>query len=158
MDEHNGMEQRLRAMRPAKPDPALRERIAESLAEEGPGPLSAWSLSHRYLVGLAAVAAVCFLVWGVSILLSKPDSEIPMAEQNTPDDSTFDLVFVRPVLQDNELPTPTLLALNDAYRQSPQQVDVLLDRIGKQQLARLSKDPAPTAGIGLSADFYKESP
>jgi hypothetical protein len=81
-----------------------------------------------------------------------------MAEQNTPDESTFDLVFVRPVLQDNELPTPTLLALNDAYRQSPQQVDVLLDRIGKQQLARLSKDPAPTAGIGLSADFYKESP
>lgn len=153
MNEQQDIEQQLQALRPVTPDPALRNRIAESLAEQDGAAVHVWSPWHRLAVGLAGAAVVVIAGLVVLQLVAHSDeapevvTDIPPANENDE------------AVPPSAVPArPTLLALHDALRESPQEVDALLDRIGADRLARLASDPRPLFASTEILGIYKELP
>ena len=153
MSDQQDIEQLLQAMRPATPDPALRERIADSLAVQAEMPSHSGSFRYRLAVGLAVAAVV--VIAGLVVL-----------QFATPSDKSLEVVTdLPPANQEGEVvppsavtDQPTLLALHHALRESPQEVDALLDRINADRLDRLASNSRPVFASIDTPDLYKDLP
>ena len=138
-EPNNDIETRLQAMRPADPSPALRQRIGTSLdevtvASSGPRPIH-----RRLLVGLAAAAVI--LVAGlvvVRVLLNPVEPQIVEDTLPTPQEQQV------PEPSKTTPTEPTLFALNNALRESPQEVSDMLDRLAAERFARIASISNPT--------------
>jgi len=150
MSEHdlNDIEERLAAMKPAEPDPAVRQRIAGSLQEDA-------AQAQRPLIfrgPWAFVTAAAALIALALVLLPligqiptrppvaiDPDATAPSVDeqQDEPDES---LDAIEPM-------RPTLLAMHQALRESPEALEQLIEQAGA--LAALpatdQSQPIPTA-------------
>ena len=139
------IEQRLHAMQPTEPGPAVRGRLAASL--DGPviGPSRAWYRRRPPAVAVAVMAAVLMLV----ALLSAIDWQMPeprLADQPQP--GPLPAPTQPPVPRDRERPTtptpgPTLSELKKAWREAPEAFDTLLDQAGPPPHFRPSPDRTP---------------
>lgn len=157
MNDHepNEIELRLQAMQPAEPGPAVSQRIAESLGTESGQTHASSLMRYRVLVGLATAAVITIASLVLLFLLDQPTPAPDVADSLPP--SQQDDVVAPPQAMPAE---PTLLVLNNALRESPQQVVVLLDRIGAERLARTTSDSNPVYASAGSpgADLYKDLP
>ncbi len=145
------IEQRLHAMRPAEPDPAVRRRVRESLARstEDASQPSTYRLVRRSLA-LAAVLAVA----GLAALLIQRSHKAPVAEgppdqpvvehqvpASDPNEHADPLFVERPDPPPSA--PPTLLALDRAWRDSPQAFNDLLDRASGLNRPSQPTEPDP---------------
>ena len=131
--ECNEIEQRLSAMRPADPSPALRQRVAASVQEpsaQGAGPQRSYRIGFASLAAAAVIALaglVVLWVWSGptgSQVAEQPEHVAPPPQRGAPagiDDP--------PSAASAQ---PTLLALSHAWRESPQAVEQMLDQAGAQ--------------------------
>lgn len=137
----NEIEERLRAMRPAEPDPALRQRLGQSFLQENAEPVSV-SLARRHVfLALAVAAALAIAGLVVVQALHGPDSASKVVLTPPVTDQPQDLNPPPPTRLE-----PTVVAMNRALSSSERDMEALLDQIDKQRALRWSRDtkPVPT--------------
>lgn len=124
MSEHdsNDIDARLREMQPAKPDPALKQRIAHTLSGDPAEAHRPLFFFRPIVVGLAAAVAMGASVLFAVLLLSPPSGNEVVILEPPPDANPLDS------LPAGESTQPTLFALTQAWNQSPELLDELLDR------------------------------
>ncbi|MFN3168143.1 MAG: hypothetical protein ACE37H_13865 [Phycisphaeraceae bacterium] len=147
------IEARLAAMRPAEPGPALRQRVARSVADQqGDRPVLARPWWRKPLAGALAVAAAVGLaglvVW---LAVREPGAASVAEEQEAP---VIEMVRAAPQ------PPPTLLDLNRAWNESPDALDAMLTRSAPGHGAPTPREhkPLPTVADSRRWDFQKDLP
>lgn len=138
-ETNNDIEARLQAMRPADPSPAIKHRIVASFDEASVAPSGPWPIHRRLLLGLAAAAVIALAGLVVVLVLLNPAE--PQIVEDTP-----------PTPQEQQGPEPlqttpiepTLFALNNALRESPQEVSEMLDRLAAERFAGVASNLNPT--------------
>jgi hypothetical protein len=134
----NEIEQRLQAMQPAAPGPQVKQRIAQTLEEDSAEAHRPLLFRRPMVVGLAAAAVLAFSALITVLLLNSPDdtgvviSEPPPVQY--PDDVTPPATPT----------TPTLFALTQAWNQSPDAMDELLDQAQPPLGHRYAMTPTQT--------------
>lgn len=168
-NEHDpaDIEQRLSAMRPAEPAPSVKQRIAQSLDQDAAdelqttpaaptstAPVPAAPRPRPWVFGLAAAALiavaglVAVLAWPGpdTPRIADPSDQPPTQAQPAPDDSDpppDPHQTQQTIAPATEPPAPTLLALNNAWRNAPGSIDKVLDRFDQTQKTHQAQ-PTPT--------------
>ena len=148
--ELDEIEERLAAMRPAEPDPAVSQRIAESLesgSSQGERPLI-----FRIPTVLVLAVAACL---ALALVLLPFIGQVPLTPPIADDRDTPAPVQDEPIqpsgaAEEDDRIAPTFLVLHQALRESPSDLDRLLDEISEQRVARLSAEAPYTQGAAYA--------
>ena len=140
----NDIEERLAAMKPAEPDPAVKQRIAQSL-EQDAGQSDRPLIFRGPWAFVTAAAAVIALALVLLPLIGQipttppvaidPGTTAPSVDEQT-DEPSDALDAIDPL-------KPTLLAMHQALRESPEALEQLIDQAGALAALPATDQPQP---------------